>query len=249
MKQKYGAWLSDENPSIGEIVAGLGYDFVVLDVEHGSFDLSSLNRFIPLLKGLGLEVLAKVLVPERGAVQQVLDFGADGVIIPHIEGAEHAKKITEYAKFPPIGSRSLAGGRTMKYSGYDDAWVAAQNCDIRVFPMVEDPGALEDIEQIAALESVDGIFIGPGDLSLMRGRGTYAVTDEDLEDFRKVVRASRENEKPWVLPAWTSKEKAFAVQEGAEYIILIMQHNAIAAGYQGAHDEMKAIAEQESKAS
>lgn len=230
-KLKQGAWLSDGSVSIGEIVANLGYDFVVLDIEHGSFDLATLERFIPVLKGLGLEVLAKVLVPERGAIQQALDFGADGVIIPHVEGLEHAKKVTDYAKFFPLGSRSLAGGRTMGYAGYDDEWVAKQNRTIKVFPMVEDAGALRDVEEIAKLDTVDGIFIGPGDLSLMRGRGAYRQTEADFEDFRKVIAAARANDKPWVLPAWTTIEKEFAVKEQADYALLVMQHPAIAEGY------------------
>lgn len=235
---KQGAWLSDGSVSIGEIVANLGYDFVVLDVEHGAFDLAVLERFIPVLKGLGLEVFSKVLVPERGAIQQVLDFGSDGVIIPHIEGVEHAKRVTDFAKFPPLGSRSLAGGRTMNYGPYDDEWVALQNRDIKVFPMVEDPGALRDIEDIAALPTVDGIFIGPGDLALMRGRGVYRQTESDFDDFRRVVAAARANDKQWVLPAWTTVEKEFAIAEGADYVLLVMQHAAIAAGYGGPRELM-----------
>ncbi len=235
---KQGAWLSDSSVATAEIVARLGYDFVVLDIEHGAFDLSILERFVPVLKGLGLEVLSKVLVPERGAIQQALDFGSDGVIIPHIESAEHARRVTDFAKFPPLGTRSLAGGRTMNYGGYDDAWVAAQDRDIKVFPMVEDPGALRDIEQIAALPTVDGIFIGPGDLSLMRGRGVYRQTEADFEDFRQVIAAARKNGKPWVLPAWTTVEKEFAVAEGADYVLLTMQHAAIAEGYGSARTLM-----------
>jgi 4-hydroxy-2-oxoheptanedioate aldolase len=239
--QKYGAWLSDENAAMAEIIAKLGYDFVVLDVEHGSFDLGTLNRFVPFLKNLGLEVLAKVLVPERGAVQQVLDFGADGVIIPHITGEDQARTITGYAKFPPLGTRSLAGGRTMGYSPYDDTWVQKQNKEIRVFPMVEDPGALEDVQEIAELDSVDGVFIGPGDLSLMRGRGAYAKTQEDFDDFEQVVEACRQTQKSWILPAWSPEEKKFAYEQGAEYVILIMQHDAVQAGFQEGLDQMAAL--------
>lgn len=240
-RPQQGAWLSDGSVSIAEIVARLEYDFVVLDIEHGAFDLTVLERFIPVLKGLGLEVFSKVLVPERGAIQQALDFGSDGVIIPHIEDVAHAKRITEYAKFPPLGTRSLAGGRTMNYGPYDDDWIAAQNRDIKVFPMVEDPGALADISEIAALDSVDGIFIGPGDLSLMRGRGAYRQAPEDFEDFRQIVRAARQQGKPWVLPAWTETEKAFAVAEGADYVLLVMQHAAIAEGYANARSVMDSI--------
>lgn len=240
-KMKHGAWLSDSSVAIGEIVSGLGYDFAVLDIEHGTFDLAILERFIPTLKGLGLEVLSKVLVPERGAIQQALDFGSDGVIIPHVEDLAHAKEVTNFAKFPPLGTRSLAGGRTMGYSGYDDRWVKAQDESIKVFPMVEEPGALDDIEDIAALTTVDGIFIGPGDLSLMRGRGVYRQREEDFDDFRKVIAAARANDKPWVLPAWTTIEKEFAITEKADYVLLTMQHTAIAMGYSASRDQMNGL--------
>lgn len=238
---KQGAWLSDGSTAVGEIVASLGFDFVVLDVEHGAFDLTTLERFIPLLKGLGLEVLSKVLVPERGAVQQALDFGSDGVILPHIESVEHAELITSYGKYPPLGSRSLAGGRTMGYGGYDDDWVDQQNRDVKVFPMVEDPGALRDVDKIAALPTVDGIFIGPGDLSQTSGRGTYSRTEEDFDDFRAVVSAVRANRKQWVLPAWSTVEKEFAVSEDADYALLTMQHVAMVHGYEEGLKEMKAV--------
>lgn len=240
-KLKQGAWLSDGSTTIAEIVAGLGYDFVVLDIEHGTFDLSILDRFIPLLKGLGLEVLSKVLVPERGAIQQALDFGSDGVIIPHIEGLEHAKRVTDFAKFPPLGTRSLAGGRTMNYRGYSDEWIAEQDRTIKVFPMVEDDGALRDIDEIAALPTVDGIFIGPGDLSAMRGRGAYSQTEADFDDFRKVIAAARANDKPWVLPAWTTIEKEFAIAEKADYVLLTMQFAAVAEGYGNARALMDGL--------
>lgn len=240
-RRKQGAWLSDGSTAVGEIVASLGFDFVVLDVEHGSFDLTTLERFIPLLRGLGLEVLSKVLVPERGAIQQALDFGSDGVIIPHIESVEHAELITSFGKFPPLGSRSLAGGRTMGYGGYDDEWVDRQNQDIKVFPMVEDPGALRDVERIAALPTVDGIFIGPGDLSQTSGRGAYARTDEDFDDFQAVVSAVRANRKQWVFPAWSTVEKQFAVSEDADYALLTMQHAAVLHGYETGLKEMDAV--------
>lgn len=231
MQPRLGAWISEPSTSIGEIIAELGYDFVVLDVEHGVFDIQALERFLPLLKGLGLEVLCKVLGPERGPLQQALDFGADGVVIPHIEGYEHAKTVTEYAKFFPMGSRSLAGGRTMRYGGFDLEWIERQNAEIKVFPMVEDPIALAEVSQIAMLPSVDGIFIGPGDLALLSGRGAYARTDADYDEFERIITAVRAAGKQWVMPAWSDEEKRFALDREADYVVLTMQHPAVAEGY------------------
>ena len=236
-----GAGLSDSNTAVAEIVAKIGYDFVILDIEHGPFDLVTLERFIPLVKGLGLTVLAKVLVPERGAIQQALDFGADGVIIPHIENVEHARAITGLAKFPPLGDRSAAGGRTVGYGGFSDEWYRNADATTLVFPMIEDAGAFDDVEAILALDTVDGVFIGPTDLSLRRGRGSYSRTEEDFADIAHIAACAAAAGKPWVLPAWSEAEKKLALEHGASFIALQMVHEAIVQGFTSAKDTMDAL--------
>jgi len=121
--RRFAVWLSGPNVAAAEIARQLGYGALVLDIEHGTFDLADLERFIPFAKAIGLEVIAKVLGPERGPIQQALDFGADTVAIPHVENAAHARAITAFAKFPPRGDRSFAGGRTAAYGGLTDDWV------------------------------------------------------------------------------------------------------------------------------
>ncbi|MGH6634138.1 MAG: 4-hydroxy-2-oxovalerate aldolase, partial [Sphingopyxis sp.] len=73
----------------------------MLDIEHGAFELAALDRFIPFLRALDFDVLAKVVAPERGPIQQALDLGANAVVIPHVLGADHAQQVTGFAKFPP----------------------------------------------------------------------------------------------------------------------------------------------------
>ncbi|MGP3936255.1 aldolase/citrate lyase family protein [Nonomuraea sp. KM88] len=178
--RRYAAWLSGPGFAAAEIVAGLGYGAVVLDIEHGTFDLADLDRFIPFLRGLNLEALAKVLGPERGPIQQALDFGATAVVVPHIENAAHAAAVCAFGKFPPLGDRSFAGGRTARYGGHDDGWIERQDRETRVYPMIEDAFA----------------------------------------DLRIVADAARAVGKPWVLPAWSTSEKAFALENGADQLVL-----------------------------
>jgi len=232
--RKPGLWLSGANMPAAEIAARIGYTVVVLDIEHGSFDLDTLDRFIPALKGLGFEVLAKVLGPERGPIQQALDFGADAVVIPHILDADHARRVCAFAKFPPKGERSFAGGRTVAYGGPDDQWFLDQDAKTRCYPMIEHAGALRDIEKILALDTVDGVFIGPSDLSLRRDRGAYKRTDADFADLKTVADAAHKAGKHWVLPAWSVSEKEFALANGAYSLCLTMEHGALALGLQDA---------------
>jgi 4-hydroxy-2-oxoheptanedioate aldolase len=234
-------WLSGPNVAAAEIARQIGYGAAVLDIEHGTFDIAGLERFVPFLKAVGLEVIAKVLGPERGPIQQALDFGADVVAIPHVENVAHARAVTAFAKFPPLGDRSFAGGRTAAYGGFTDDWVREQDRRTRCYPMIEDAGAIEEIEDILAIDTVDGVFVGPSDLSLRRERGAYRRTPGDFTDLARIAAAARAAGKPWLLPAWSTEEKRFAVEHGADQLALTMEHGALLAGFTAAYTEISEL--------
>ncbi|MGF6178871.1 HpcH/HpaI aldolase family protein [Ensifer sp. 4252] len=231
---KSAVWLSGPNVAAAEISAAIGYTSAILDIEHGTFDLDTLDRFICLLKGLGLDVLAKVLGPERGPIQQALDFGADAVIIPHILDAVHAEKICRFSKFPQRGDRSFAGGRAVAYGSPNDRWFADQDSRTRCYPMIEHAGALRDIAKILELDTVDGVFVGPSDLSLRRGRGSYKRSESDFADLQIIADAARAVGKHWLLPAWSVCEKQFALANDAHTLALTMEHGALTHGLKDA---------------
>lgn len=231
VRLRHGVWLSEPSAAAVEMARLAGYGTVVLDIEHGTFDLAALDWLLPFIRSNGMRSIAKVLGPERGPIQQALDLGADAVAIPHIESAEHAALVCGYAKFPPLGDRSFAGGRTSGYRGFTDDWVAAQDGGTRCYPMIEDASAFEEIEAILALPVVDGIFIGPSDLSLRRDRGAYAVTESDLADLRHLARAAQSAGKPWILPAWSEAEQRLAIAEDAAVIVAAMQYAAVLSGF------------------
>ncbi|MGJ9406360.1 HpcH/HpaI aldolase/citrate lyase family protein [Nesterenkonia aurantiaca] len=237
----HGVWLSEPSASTVEVAALAGYDTVVLDVEHGSFDLAALNWLLPFIRAKGMEVVVKVLGPHREAIQQALDLGANAVAIPHVESVEHAKTVCGYAKFPPLGDRSFAGGRVSSYRGFDDQWVTEQDTTTRCYPMIEDSSAFADITDILSLPTVDGIFIGPSDLSLRRDRGAYTVSEGDLTDIGHLADAANAAGKPWVLPAWSPAEQRLAVEKNAHLIIATMQYGALLSGLATASTSLRAI--------
>lgn len=174
---------------------------------------------IPALKGIGLEVYVKVLAPERSPIQTVLDFGADGVMIPHIQDLGHAREVTAYTKFPATGDRSLAGGRAMDYRMQPDTWFEDTNKRTRCFAMIETAGALRDVVEIAALPTVDGLFPGPTDLSLRRERGMYKRTDADWVDLETIAKAAKSQGKSLVFPAWSAEDRKLALDDlGASFV-------------------------------
>lgn len=240
-------WLTEPSTAAVEMAKLAGYDAVVLDVEHGLFDLAALDWLVPQIRSRGMDAVVKVLGPERGPIQQALDFGASAVAIPHIESAEHARQICGFAKFPPRGDRSFAGGRTSSYRGFDDDWVARQDAETMCYPMIEDASAFDEVEDILALDMVDGIFVGPSDLSLRRDRGAYSVTADDLADIRHLGRMANSAGKPWILPAWSEAEQVLAHEEGASTIVLTMQYSAILAGFTQALNNFQAMTERNAR--
>jgi 4-hydroxy-2-oxoheptanedioate aldolase len=221
------AWFSTPHFAGVEIAAQLGFDALFLDVEHGTFGLEDLNRIIPFSRALGLTTYVKTGAAERAAIQQALDFGADGVIIPHVFDVNHAREVSSFARLPPLGDRSLAGGRTMSYAGFDEKWSGLQNSKTLCLPMIEHPEAFDDLAAILALPSVDGVFVGPGDLFARRGGGGYRVTDDDLETIRRIADAASAAGKIWMMPAWSETEQRLAASHGAHTVGLIQEFTAL----------------------
>ena len=181
----YMVWLSTPHQAMMEIARDMGFGHVVLDIEHGLFDLEATDRIIALGKALGMKIHAKVLGPETIPIQQALDMGCDSVIIPHIGDVAHAREVTRAAKYPPLGKRSFSGTRPARYNVVKPDYYERENTQTRCYPMVESAAALKDIEAILALPTVDGLFMGPSDLSLDSGRGAYRNTDADKADLRR----------------------------------------------------------------
>jgi 4-hydroxy-2-oxoheptanedioate aldolase len=232
---KIATWMTTPHVQHAEIAKDCGFEHLVLDIEHGTFDLGALDAFIGFARAIGMGLHAKVLGPTVEAIQQALDFGADSVIIPHILDAAHAEAVCAAAKYPPLGRRSFAGGRCMGYTRQTDAYFPAENLRVQCWPMCETAESLADIDNILALPTVDGIFMGPSDLSLSRGRPNYHFTDDDRLDIAKVAEACAAAGKDWVMPGWRADERAFAMAQARKPAMMVVgpQYGIIRAGFEG----------------
>lgn len=226
----HAVWLSTPHQALVEIAYALGCRRFVLDVEHGLFGLDATDKLVALIRALGCEVYAKVLGPETIPIQQALDIGCTGVIIPHIGDLSHARHVTAAAKYPPLGRRSFSGTRPSGYDGAGPEYYSRENASTRCFPMVETAEALADIEAILALDTVDGVFVGPSDLSLRRGRGAYRQTPEDAADLERIASAVNAAGKAWIMPAWSADERARARELGVTFMVTIDEYGALWSG-------------------
>lgn len=230
----FGCWLSAPDVVFVEMAADIGFRTLVLDVEHGTLSLADLDKLVPLARALGLTVLVKVAGPQSEPIQQALDFGANAVVIPHIGTVDHASAVCKAAKYPLLGTRSYAGSRPVRYGAPSEDYFHADNSATACYPMIETAEALADVEAILALPTVDGVFVGPSDLSLTRGRGAYRFTEDDRADIARIAAACAAASKPWIMPAWTAAERTFAAAHGAKLQIIVEQQSAMADGMRAA---------------
>ncbi|MEC3980516.1 HpcH/HpaI aldolase family protein [Amycolatopsis sp. H20-H5] len=153
------------SPEVVELIALAGFDLVIIDLEHGPHDLADLRRALTAAAGHGLPTLVRVRTAAAAEIGAVLDLGASGVLVPHVESAAAAAAVVRAARFSPEGERGANPWVRAAGYGTREGWFAAANAEVAVLVMVEGPGALAELGEIVALPGLDGIFLGPMDLS------------------------------------------------------------------------------------
>ncbi len=179
-----GGWIQVGHPVVAEIFAHAGFDWVALDGEHTDIALAESANLFRGLHGRGPAPFVRVRENDTLAIRQVLDLGALGVIVPLVHTAADATRAVRAAKFPPQGERGFAFFRANNYGADFAAYAQNANEQIAVVVMIESRQAVENIEEILAVEGVDGVFIGPYDLS-----GSYGLAGQ--LDHPTVVRAQK----------------------------------------------------------
>ncbi len=160
---------------VAEALGRTGLDFLIIDNEHGPFEAERTADFIRAAELVGIAPLARVREISRPAVLKLLDVGAQGIIVPDVHTVDQVRALVDYAKFAPIGKRGFCPTRKdgwgFGYPATEDIGTNMDYCNAEtlLIPQCETVGCLEHIETIAGMEGVDGIFIGPFDLSISMG--------------------------------------------------------------------------------
>jgi len=160
-----GSWVTIAHPSIIDIMASAGFEWLVIDLEHTSIDLTMAHQLIVSIQANGMKALVRVSKNEEVIIKRVLDMGADGIVVPMIKSKADALQAIDYAKYPPIGKRGVGLFRAQKYGlGFNEykKWVDEE---LVIIAQIEHIEAVNNIEEIITTEGIDGIIIGPYDLS------------------------------------------------------------------------------------
>ncbi len=183
-----GTLLSLPSPELAEIASDAGFDWLFLDMEHGGLEAADVLRMVQAVRE---PCACLVRVPENREmwIKKALDSGAAGIIVPHVNDAEDAARAVEWAKFPPMGGRSVGFSRANRYGARFQEHVETANAGTVVVAQVEHIDGVRAIGSILGVTGVDAIFIGPYDLSASLGK-PGRIEDPDVRGAIQTVAAA-----------------------------------------------------------
>jgi 4-hydroxy-2-oxoheptanedioate aldolase len=166
------AWCGMPHQAVAGLLAHEAFDAVVLDMQHGSIDFAASVQAVQLIAAAAKPALVRIPVGDFATASRFLDAGASGVIAPMINTVEDARRFAAFMKFPPMGERSWGAYGALSLTGLQPGDYLQQANDLTVsFAMVETREALNIIDDILAVPGIDGVFIGPSDLSIALSGG------------------------------------------------------------------------------
>lgn len=190
------AWCMIGNPFVAEIMAAQGFDSITIDMQHGTLDYTDLLPMLQAMRASGATLLARVPWLDPSAVMKALDAGAEGIICPMINTPEDAARLVSYMRYPPLGERSFGPTRASVAHGAD--YAAKSNANTLAFAMVETAEAFANLDAITATPGLDGIYVGPADLSLSLSKGALkpGLDREEpqiIDALQKIAAACQKN--------------------------------------------------------
>jgi 4-hydroxy-2-oxoheptanedioate aldolase len=191
-----GLWCSLSSHYATELVAGSGFDWILLDTEHSPNDLESVLQQLQAAAPYPTHPVVRVPWNDMVTIKRYLDIGAQSLLIPYVQNVEEAKAAVAYTRYPPAGVRGVAGATRATRFGRAKDYAKRAHEEICVLVQVETQTALDQLEKIAAVDGVDGVFIGPADLHASLGYvgetnnpKVMPVIDDAIRRIRKCGKA------------------------------------------------------------
>ncbi len=177
MAPHIGPFLSIGSPAMAELAVECGFDWVLIDLEHGCESEAALPNQLRALRGSSTMGIVRVSAPHADLIGRVLDWGAQGIMVPHVNTVEDAQHCVRSAYYPPHGLRGVS--RTVRAYGYGMRLPGETPQKPVILAQIEAIEGVENAEQIAAVDGIDALFIGPADLSFdLKARGAARGYDE-----------------------------------------------------------------------
>lgn len=233
---RLGTWIKLASPESVEIMAYAGFDFVVIDLEHTTLDLGAASTHIATARALGIDPLVRV--PDHGlsVIQRVLDAGAAGVLVPHVDTVEQARAVVRATRFPPRGDRGSGGtSRAGRWGLLPRADYLAEQ--VLCVVQLESEAAMKNAGEILALDGVAAALVGTADLSM--SMGVAAGGDEVERLVTSALEAAAVAGVPIGTASATSDQARAALARGYDYVVVSNDTSILAAGGRAIVNAMK----------
>ncbi|WP_233204047.1 HpcH/HpaI aldolase family protein [Halegenticoccus soli] len=234
-----GTWLSVGHPAIAEVSASQSVDFVLIDTEHTTISLETVESMSRGIDAAANPTDSIVRVPWNDPVRlkRVLDIGIDGVMVPMIESAEEAKDLVDAMRYPPEGSRGIASGRAAEYGDRFTEYVKNANGSFVTIAQIESKTGLQNVDEIAAVEGIDALFVGPADMAGALGVFGENDAQELTEAMDRVVQAGHDADIAVGTLTVDPADVADRVERGFDFLIV----GKDTANLSTANDEARAV--------
>ena len=186
-----GIWISLPSPSACEVIAGAGFDWIIVDTEHSPFNPETLQHILMAFKGSSTVPVVRVAWNDQVMIKQALDMGWDGVLVPQTNTADEARCAVGACRYPPVGRRGFGPRRAGNYYRDQDEYVRLADDSVICAVQIEDVSAAEQMDEITRVPGIDWIFVGPYDMSGSAGRLGDINGPETRQAIRKVFDASQ----------------------------------------------------------
>ena len=207
-KLTIGSWISMPHPSVIETMCTAGFDWLTIDMEHTATNLETCFNAIQVIQSKGIDALVRVPQNEEVVIKKVMDSGASGVIVPMIKSVEDAKRAVSYVKYPPSGIRGVGLYRAQGYGTSFEKYKKWVDKNSVVIIQIEHIDAVNDLENILDVEGIDGIIVGPYDLSASMGKPGEFESPDVVEAIERVIKIGKMSDKSLGFHVIPSKAEA-----------------------------------------
>jgi len=209
-KPVFNGWLQIPSSVSAEIMSNQPWDSLTIDMQHGLIDYSNAVPMLQSISTTDVTPMVRVNWNDPGQIMKILDAGSYGVICPMISNKQDAEKFVQACMYPPEGYRSYGPMRGLIYGGSD--YVKFANYEILKFAMIETREALDNLDEIMSVEGIDGIYIGPADLSLSVGEQPGFDKPENSKAYEQIIRILEYSKKHGIFSAIHNGTSEYALK-------------------------------------
>tara|TARA_B110000305_G_C19462041_1_gene655185 strand:- start:4946 stop:5734 length:789 start_codon:yes stop_codon:yes gene_type:complete len=191
-----GSWITIPSQQVVEIMGTAGLEWLCIDLEHAPISIESACNLIGHIQGNGMQALVRVSKNEEVVIKRVLDAGADGIIVPMIKSKKDAIEAVSYVKYPPTGKRGVGLNRAQKYGCDFKNYKNWTENNVVIIPQIEHIEAVNNLEEILSVKGIDGLIVGPYDLSASMGYPGDYNRDDVKKALQKIDLITKKMNKP-----------------------------------------------------